>query len=93
MVLVDTPPVLATSDAVLVAKKVDGSLVVAGLGRVRRPQFLLALEQLLQVDARVLGLVVNRAEDADAPVTAPARVVTAGRFAAPAVQRNTATPR
>lgn len=61
VVVVDTPPVLAFSDAVALSRCVDGVLLVVRPGLASRKQDLKAKEYLLQVNARLLGVVLNGA--------------------------------
>ena len=58
-VLLDTPPLLPVSDALLVAKLAHGALVACSMQRLHRPQLDAALALLRGVDARVLGLVAT----------------------------------
>jgi capsular exopolysaccharide synthesis family protein len=62
MVLVDTPPVLAVTDAAVLAPKVDGVLMVARAGQVARQQVARAKEALEAVKANVLGVVLDGVE-------------------------------
>jgi non-specific protein-tyrosine kinase len=57
--LIDSPPVVAVTDAAVLSRKVDGVLLVVGAGRVKRDLARKAKAQLEAVNARVLGLVVN----------------------------------
>jgi len=59
LVILDTPPVLAVTDACVLAPYVDGVLVVVMPGSTTHAALELALEQLNQVNAKVLGIVVN----------------------------------
>jgi len=59
-VVIDTPPILPVTDAVVLSSLVDGVIVVAGSGVVQRDQLVHGLESLESVAARVLGLVLNR---------------------------------
>lgn len=59
-VLIDSPPLLAVTDAAVLSTLADGTVVVVGVGLVKRDQLAKALEKLHQVDADVLGLVLNR---------------------------------
>ncbi len=59
-VLIDTPPVLPVTDAVVLSTKVDGILVLVGATIVRKEQLDSTLEMLGAVDNTVLGLVLNR---------------------------------
>lgn len=61
VVLLDAPPVLPVADAVLLARRAAGAVLVAAVGEVRRPQVLAALESLDQVGARVFGVIANKA--------------------------------
>ncbi|MFA5787051.1 MAG: polysaccharide biosynthesis tyrosine autokinase [Actinomycetota bacterium] len=58
-VLVDTPPVLAVSDASVIAPRVDGVLLVIDGKSTRRGAGVHSAEQLRQVGARILGGVLN----------------------------------
>jgi polysaccharide biosynthesis transport protein len=58
-VVVDTPPVLAVTDPVAVAPRVDGVLMVFRMTKHARPSAERAREQLGAVGARVLGVIVN----------------------------------
>jgi protein-tyrosine kinase len=60
MIILDTPPVLAVSDACVLVPAVDGVLLVVGSGVVVRPSLKRAKEQLASVHARILGAVVNK---------------------------------
>ena len=60
-VIVDSPPVLPVADAVALSRAVDGVLVVAQAGRTSRRSLADTLARLDQVEARVLGVVLNRA--------------------------------
>ena len=59
-VVVDAPPALPVTDAVVISKLVDGAIVVAGSGLVERDQLALTLESLESVNGHVLGIVLNR---------------------------------
>lgn len=59
-VIVDSPPLLPVTDAAVMATQVDGTLVVVGAGVVKRDSLAKALGGLAKVDARILGLVLNR---------------------------------
>jgi len=60
MVLFDSPPTLAVTDATLLSTRVDGVLVVNDVGRTRRVMAQRAVESLRQVGANVLGVILNR---------------------------------
>jgi capsular exopolysaccharide synthesis family protein len=59
-VVFDSAPLLPVADAVVLSRVVDGTVVVAQAGRVRRGQVVRALANLEQVSAPVVGLVLNR---------------------------------
>jgi non-specific protein-tyrosine kinase len=61
LVIVDTPPALAVTDAAELAQSAGGVLVVASARSTRRKQVRQALEVLRQVGAPILGLVLYRA--------------------------------
>lgn len=60
VLVLDSPPVLAVSDACVLAPLVNGVLLVVGSGGVARPALRRAKEQLDAVHARLLGAVLNR---------------------------------
>ena len=60
-VIIDAPPVLPVTDAVVLSKIVDGAIVVVGSGRVETDQLEQTLEALESVNGRVLGVILNRA--------------------------------
>ncbi|MFC8799083.1 polysaccharide biosynthesis tyrosine autokinase [Streptomyces griseoincarnatus] len=59
-VIIDTPPLLPVTDAALIAKMTNGALMVTGSGLVRRDQLLQSLGNMSSVNARVLGVVLNK---------------------------------
>lgn len=60
IVLVDAPSVASAPDALVLAARADGVLLVGQIGRTRVDAVRAALEQLGQSRARVLGLVLNQ---------------------------------
>jgi len=58
-VIVDTPPSLLMSDAKLLAPLVDGVIVVVGVGVSTQGMVRRCLREMEQVDANVIGLVLN----------------------------------
>ena len=62
VVLVDTSPALAVSDAAALSADVDEVLVVVSMGSSRRRQLARTLDTFRHGHARVLGVVVNRAK-------------------------------
>lgn len=59
-VVIDAPPLLAVTDAVVLSHHVGGALVVARSEHVKKQQLGQALEKLDAVGARVLGVILNR---------------------------------
>lgn len=59
MVIIDAPPILAVTDAGVLSRLSDGVLLVVSVGVTPRDVAKAAKEQLQQVGARILGLVVN----------------------------------
>jgi capsular exopolysaccharide synthesis family protein len=62
VVLIDSPSVLEAADAALVAPLVDGVLLVVARDQSVGQSVSLALKQLERMDAKVLGIVYNRAK-------------------------------
>ncbi|HYP45833.1 MAG TPA: polysaccharide biosynthesis tyrosine autokinase [Propionibacteriaceae bacterium] len=60
MVLLDSPPLLPVSDALVISKAAGGTLLVVGVDRIHRPELRASLESLSTVDANLLGLVLNK---------------------------------
>ncbi|MEK6233950.1 MAG: polysaccharide biosynthesis tyrosine autokinase, partial [Planctomycetales bacterium] len=58
-VIVDSPPLLAVSDAAVVGAMVDGVLVTIRISKKGRPVSQRAIEQLQSVNANIIGVVVN----------------------------------
>ncbi|MCI0731154.1 MAG: polysaccharide biosynthesis tyrosine autokinase [Chloroflexi bacterium] len=59
-VIIDSPPVLAVADALMLSTQVDGVVVVASAGLILRKQLEQTLRRLSDVNANVLGVVLNR---------------------------------
>lgn len=60
IVVVDTPPCLVVTDAVSLSKRADGVLVVVETGKTRRSALEQTLRTLQQVNAPILGTVLNK---------------------------------
>jgi non-specific protein-tyrosine kinase len=60
VVVLDSPPLLAVTDAMLLSQNVDGMLVVADAGNTRRAFLGRASELLRTANTRFLGVVLNR---------------------------------
>ena len=65
LVMVDAPVLLAVSDALLLAHRVDGALLVHAPGTVDKKDFARIREALNRAGANVIGLVVNKVSIAD----------------------------
>jgi capsular exopolysaccharide synthesis family protein len=59
-VIVDSPPVLAVTDATVLSRPTDGVLIVADAGSTRQAQLKQAVDQLLAGKANVIGVVLNK---------------------------------
>jgi Mrp family chromosome partitioning ATPase len=59
VVVIDTPPALAVTDASVLASGVDGVLLVFKPGSTRRGVARQAVQQLQRANARILGVVLN----------------------------------
>jgi capsular exopolysaccharide synthesis family protein len=59
-VIIDSPPVMAVTDAALVAHSATGVVFVVGAEMTSRHAAKTAIDQLQQVDARFVGAVLNR---------------------------------
>lgn len=59
VVIIDSPPLLPVTDAALLAARADGAILVARHGRVTHDQIKMSAERLEQVDAPLMGVVIN----------------------------------
>ena len=62
-ILIDTPPYLAVADAAILAPLVDGVVMVLMLGQTSQDAVVDTREQLTNVNAKLTGVIVNRADD------------------------------
>jgi len=60
VILFDSPPALAVTDAAVLGARVDGVLVVYEAGNTRREAAKQVVSELQRVDANILGVVLNR---------------------------------
>jgi capsular exopolysaccharide synthesis family protein len=60
LVLIDSPPVLPVTDPAILARHADATLVLAAAGQTRRADLRRAIEKLDQVNATILGVVLNK---------------------------------
>ena len=61
-VFFDTPPVVAVTDAAVLATKVDGVLLVISAGKTRREYARTAVQRLEQINARLVGTVLTNVQ-------------------------------
>lgn len=62
IVIIDTPPVLAVTDAAVLAARADGVILVTALGQTHRGAARQSKETLEGTSARVLGVVINKTD-------------------------------
>lgn len=62
MVVIDTPPALAVTDAQIVATRCDGVIMVIHSGKVKRDMAMKVKANLEHVKARILGVVLNNVD-------------------------------
>lgn len=62
IILIDTPPALAVTDAQILATKSDGVIIVIDAGKVKRDIALKVKNNLERVQARIIGTVLNNAK-------------------------------
>jgi len=58
-IIIDTPPIMAAADVSIFAGKIDGIIMVTMLNQTMRPSFKIALNNLFNSKATLLGFVVN----------------------------------
>jgi capsular exopolysaccharide synthesis family protein len=63
LVLIDTPPVMAVTDPVVLSTKVDGVIIVVRPGLTKLNAAIHTADQLRQVGANILGVVLNDSEN------------------------------
>jgi capsular exopolysaccharide synthesis family protein len=61
-ILVDSPPALGFSDSIILSASVDGVILVVAGGKTPRETLQRAKETLRQVNAKILGVVINRVD-------------------------------
>jgi len=64
-VLIDSPPVLAASDAQLIGRLVDGVMLVVDAKKNQRRAIIRATESFRSVNINVIGTIINRVEPND----------------------------
>lgn len=65
LIIFDLPPVLAVTDAQVMASKTDGSIFVVPKGLVHKEQVVQSRDLLDKVNANVLGAILNRVDKTD----------------------------
>ena len=60
IVIFDSPPALAVTDSAVLARQLDGVLLVVDSGETREPLARRAIEELSKVGAHILGVALNR---------------------------------
>lgn len=63
LIIFDTPPVLAVTDAQIIGSKVDGTVVIVPEGEVTKEEVKKTAELLKNVNAKVLGSVMNKVKN------------------------------
>lgn len=61
VVILDAPPLLPVTDAAVLSAQADGAVIVLRFGKTGKDELAQAIQRLETVDARNLGVVVNRA--------------------------------
>jgi len=61
MLLIDAPPVMVATDALVLSAQVDAVLIVISAGATKREQAQQAVDRLNRVNAHILGSVLNNA--------------------------------
>lgn len=64
-IILDTPPVIAVSDACVLASKVDGITLVVNTGTIRPEMAKKAKDLLIKANGHLLGVILNRIEIED----------------------------
>ncbi len=65
MVMLDSPPLVPVTDAAILSTQVDGVLLVINAGSVEKNLAKLAKESLNNVQARIIGTVLNKVTSGD----------------------------
>lgn len=60
VVILDSPPVLAVTDAAVLARQVDGVLLVLDSGRTRRDMAVRAADDLRKIGGQIFGVALNK---------------------------------
>lgn len=60
IVIIDGPPLLPVADSAVISRKVGGVILIVSAHKAKAPEVEKALESLELVDAKILGVVMNR---------------------------------
>lgn len=60
VIIFDTPPVLAVTDAKILSSLVDGTILIVSSGHTEKDAVMQSKEQLIKSKAKILGVVLNR---------------------------------
>ena len=64
-IIIETPPVNAVSDAVIISRLVESVLYIVHGGKTKREQITSGLRMLKQVKAPIEGIIINHSENID----------------------------
>jgi len=62
MLIIDSSPVMATSDSLILAAQMDGVLLINRSGMINRKMVLKTVEQVQNAQATIMGIVLNRVD-------------------------------
>ncbi len=60
MIILDSPPALVVTDAVVLATRTDGLALVVKAGKTRRNELEQVVARIKEVDANILGVILNQ---------------------------------
>ena len=62
MLIIDSSPVMAASDALILAAQMDGVLLINRSGLINRKMVIKTVEQVKNAQATIVGVVLNRVD-------------------------------
>ena len=62
ILMIDTPPILPASDALLIAPQIDGVMLMIKAGQVNREMIKKTVDQILVAQANLIGVVLNEVD-------------------------------
>jgi len=65
VILIDSPPILPASDALLLSPQTDGTIMIIHAGLVNREVIKKAVDQLRNAKANLIGAVINKADTSE----------------------------